>query len=220
MATASQPVGLKDAHPCHVAVSAIDEKFVPQHAFRLKAEFFVHMAGAGVFDIDDEVNLVQIQRAEAVFHCQRGGAGGDTASLMVRGDDNLKFGAAVDVVDFDQLDQPRLVGIGLDDEAALALVVDVFVVKVGQLGEGLVRLLKPVAHDVSVVIELVDKGEVFALKRAQADGGVRIHGAGKVVAGGAIIAIGAPARRCIPVHAVAVAGRYNSRRISVEIADE
>ena len=94
---------------------------------------------------------------------------------MIGGDDNLKFGAAVDVVDFDQLDQPRLVVIGLDDEAALALVVDVFVVKVGQLGEGLVRLLEPVAHDVGVVIELVDKGEVFALKRAQADGGVRVH---------------------------------------------
>lgn len=44
-----------------------------------------------------------------------------------------------------------------------------FVVQIGELNEGLVRLFKPVAHDAGVVIELVDEAQIFALKRAEFD---------------------------------------------------
>ncbi len=55
------------------------------------------------------------------------------------------------------------------------LVVDVFIVEVGQLGEGFVGLFEPVTHDVGVVVQLMHESQVFALQRAQADGGWRVH---------------------------------------------
>ena len=73
------------------------------------------------------------------------------------------------MVDFNQLHQSGFIAIAFDDKAALALIVNMFVVQIGELNEGLVRLFKPVAHDAGVVIELVDEAQIFALKRAEFD---------------------------------------------------
>ena len=149
---------LEEAHPRDVAVLAIDEEFVAQGAFGLKADFLVHVPGARVFHINDEVDFVEIQHAEAVFQRQFGGAGGDAFALMVGRDDDLVFGAAVDMVDFDKFDQAgdvvafaAFVRAVFDDEAAFALVADVFVVEVRQFVEGFIGFFKPVAHHVGVV---------------------------------------------------------------------
>ncbi len=80
------------------------------------------------------------------------------------------------MVDFNQLHQSGFIAIAFDDKAALALIVNMFVVQIGELNEGLVRLFKPVAHDAGVVIELVDEAQIFALKRAEFDVSASVSG--------------------------------------------
>lgn len=46
------------------------------------------------------------------------------------------------MVDFNQLHQSGFIAIAFDDKAALALIVNMFVVQIGELNEGLVRLFK------------------------------------------------------------------------------
>jgi hypothetical protein len=47
----------------------------------------------------------------------------------------LKFGAAMDVVDLNQFHQPGFFTITFDNKAAFALIVNVFIVKVGELNK-------------------------------------------------------------------------------------
>ena len=63
----------------------------------------------------------------------------------------------MDVVDLNQLHQPGFFTITFDNKPAFALIVNVFIVKVGELNEGFVGLFEPVAHHAGIVIELVDK---------------------------------------------------------------
>ena len=48
----------------------------------------------------------------------------------------------------------------LDDKAALALIVDVFVVEIGKFDKGFVGFFKPIAHDAGVVVHLVDERQI------------------------------------------------------------
>lgn len=73
------------------------------------------------------------------------------------------------MVDFNQLNQSGLFAVAFNDKAAFALIVNVFVVQVGKLNKGFIGLFKPVAHNAGVVVELVDKAKIFALKRAEFD---------------------------------------------------
>lgn len=75
----------------------------------------------------------------------------------------------MNMVDFNQLYQPGFIAIAFDDKATLALIVDMFVVQIGELNEGLVWLFKSVAHDAGVVIELVDKAQIFPFEGAEFD---------------------------------------------------
>lgn len=84
-------------------------------------------------------------------------------------DDDLKFGPAVDVIDLDKLDQPDLGPVVLNDKTALALIVDVLVVQIRQFHKRLIRLLKPVTHHAGIVVQLMDKRQIFPLQRAQSD---------------------------------------------------
>ncbi|MNL82891.1 hypothetical protein D3C87_2103870 [compost metagenome] len=73
----------------------------------------------------------------------------------------------MDVVDLNQLDQTGLFAVAFDNETALALVVNMFIVKIRQLDKSLVRLFEPVAHDAGVIVELVDKAQILALQRSE-----------------------------------------------------
>ena len=84
-------------------------------------------------------------------------------------DDDLKFGPAVDVIDLDKFDQPDLGPVVLNDKTALALIVDVLVVQIRQFHKRLIRLLKPVTHHTGIVVQLMDKRQIFPLQRAQSD---------------------------------------------------
>ena len=94
---------------------------------------------------------------------------------MRGGDDDREFGPAVDVIDLDKLDQADLGLIVLDDETALALIVDVLVIQIRQFHKRLIRLLKPVAHHTGIVVQLMDKRQILPLQRAQSDCWVNGH---------------------------------------------
>lgn len=81
-------------------------------------------------------------------------------------DDDLEFCAAVDVIDLHQLHQADLGAFVLDDKAALALIVNVFVVKIGKLDKGFVGFFKPIAHDAGVVVHLVDERQIVPFQWA------------------------------------------------------
>lgn len=68
------------------------------------------------------------------------------------------------MVDFNQLHQSGFIAIAFDHKATLALVVNMLVVQIGKLNEGFIGLFKPVAHHTGVVVELVNKAQIFALK--------------------------------------------------------
>ncbi|GAB1847244.1 hypothetical protein MyNCGM683_20910 [Achromobacter xylosoxidans] len=98
------------------------------------------------------------------------------AALVAGRDDDLEFGAAVDVVDFHQFHQAgRLAGVVLDDETPLVLVVQVAVIEGDQFVVGLVRLFEPITHDDVVIVDLVDEVQVAALQGAYFDIGYYRH---------------------------------------------
>ena len=167
---------LEQAHANGIAVFAVDKELVNQLAFDHKTEFAVDMDRFFVFFINNQIQLIQIENGKAVVHCQLSGARRQPFALIFRGDDNLELGATVNVVYLHQFNQPGFFAIAFDDETAFTLIVNVFVVKVREFDEGLVRLFKPVTHYAGVIIKLVDEAQVFALKRAEFDvRGVR-HG--------------------------------------------
>ena len=49
----------------------------------------------------------------------------------------------------------------LDDKTALALIVDMLVVQIRQFHKRLIRLLKPVTHHAGIVVQLMDKRQIF-----------------------------------------------------------
>jgi hypothetical protein len=73
------------------------------------------------------------------------------------------------MVDFNQLNQTGLFAIVFNDKAAFTLIVNMFVVQVGKFDKGFIGFFKPVAHNAGVIIELVDKAEVFSLEWAEFD---------------------------------------------------
>ena len=73
------------------------------------------------------------------------------------------------MVDFHQLHESGLIAIAFDHKATLALIVNMLVVQIGKLNEGFIGLFKPVAHHAGVVVELVNKAQIFALKGAESD---------------------------------------------------
>ena len=117
-------VVLEPAHPQGVAVLPVAEEFVFQLAFYLEAELGVYVDGLFVLGIHDKIQLVQIEDRKRVVHNQRNGPRRIAEPLMGRGDDDLEFGPAMDVVDFDEFDQTNLGLIVFDDETALALIVE------------------------------------------------------------------------------------------------
>jgi len=119
--------------------------------------------------IDDQIQLIQIEHGKAIVHGQPRGACGEAFSLEFGRDDDLELGPAVHMVDLNQLDQSGFIAVAFDDKAALTLIVNMFVVEIGKFNEGLIRLFKPIAHYAGVVIELVDKAQIFALKGAESD---------------------------------------------------
>src|SRR5258708_21688581 len=159
---------LEQAHAQCVVILPIAEKFLDQ--FRLVSEtaFLVHVNGRRVRFVDDQIKLAQVQYGKRIVDREPRGDGRVAAALRLRSDDNLELAAPVDVVEFDQLDQTDgFAGVVDRDEAALALVVNVLIVKLRQLREGLIRLLEPVTHDFRVVIEGVDEAKIVAFQRPQ-----------------------------------------------------
>ena len=63
----------------------------------------------------------------------------------------------MDMVYFDQFHQPRIVAIKGHNKTALALIVDVLIIKVAQLNKRFVRFFKPVTHYAGVIIKLMDE---------------------------------------------------------------
>ena len=59
------------------------------------------------------------------------------------------------MVDFNQLHQSGFIAIAFDDKAALALIVNMFVVQIGELNEGLVRLFKPASALVALQVTVL-----------------------------------------------------------------
>ncbi|CAH0303034.1 hypothetical protein SRABI106_03821 [Rahnella aquatilis] len=79
---------------------------------------------------------------------------------MLRIDDDLKFRAAVNMINFHQLDQADRSAFVFNNKAAFALVVNMLVIQVGQFDESLVRFFKPVTHDAGVIIKTMNKRQV------------------------------------------------------------
>ncbi len=84
---------------------------------------------------------------------------------MRRVDDDLKLRPAMHVVDLDQLDQPGFLPVVFHHKAPLGLIVDVLIIQVRKLHKRFVRLFKPVAHHAGIVIQLMDKVQIFPLQR-------------------------------------------------------
>lgn len=80
------------------------------------------------------------------------------------------------MVDFNQFHQSGLFTSAFNDKAAFALIVNVFVVQVGQFDKGFIGFFKPVTHNAGIVVELVDKAQVFALERTEFDVRCVSHG--------------------------------------------
>ena len=131
----------------------------------------IDLDSAGVLGGDDEVDLAQIQYPKGVIQTQPGCGTGKSLSLFFGVDDDLEFGFAGDVFDFDQFyeSDARLIE-GFDDEAPFGEVVDVFEVQLLEFNEGLIGLFEPVGHDPPVVVQAMDETQVIALERAQPDG--------------------------------------------------
>lgn len=96
---------LEQAHPNSIAVFAVNEKLVNELALDHKPKLAVDVDRFFIFAVDDEVQLIEVEYGKAVVHCQLSGAGRKTSPLIVRGDNDLKLGASVDVVNLNQLDQ-------------------------------------------------------------------------------------------------------------------
>src|SRR4051812_31977825 len=65
-AAAGEIVWLEQAHPHGVAVAAVDEEFVPQHALWPEAAALVDAHRAGIVLIHVQVELVDVEHAEGV----------------------------------------------------------------------------------------------------------------------------------------------------------
>ena len=61
-------------------------------------------------------------------------------------------------VQLDKADRPAL---DFDNKAAFALVMDMFVIQIGQFDKCLIRLFKPITHDAGVIIKTVNKRQVI-----------------------------------------------------------
>jgi len=110
---------------------------------------------------------VQVENGKGVIHGHDGGNRRITPSLISRCNDDLKLGSAVDMIDLDKFDQPDALLATFGDKASLALVVNVFVVEITELDIGFIRLFEPVVHDYFVVVQFMDKTQIFPLQRAQ-----------------------------------------------------
>ncbi|CRZ82002.1 Uncharacterised protein [Vibrio cholerae] len=77
---------------------------------------------------------------------------------MLWSDDDLKFRAAMDVVNLNQLDEANQVFLCIfNHKTSFSIIVNVFVVELFEFIKGFIRLFKPVGHNVAVVIEIVNK---------------------------------------------------------------
>ena len=94
---------------------------------------------------------------------------------MLRGDDDLELRPTVNVVDLNQLHQPGFFTFTLHNKTTFTLIVNVLIVEIGQLDKGLIRLFEPVAHHAGIVVELVDKAQVFTLQRTEFNVAGRRH---------------------------------------------
>lgn len=135
-----QVLVLEDTHPDSIAVLTVDKEFMNQLTFDHKAQLTVDMDRLFVLFINDEVQLIEVKYGKSVVHRQSGSTGGKTFSLILRGNNDLKFGPTMDMVDFNQFDQTCLFSIAFDDKTTFALIVNVLVVKIRQLDKRFVRL--------------------------------------------------------------------------------
>ncbi|MNN95765.1 hypothetical protein D3C81_2146270 [compost metagenome] len=71
------------------------------------------------------------------------------------------------MVNLNQFDQTGFFSVALDNETALALVVNMFIVQIRQLNKRLVRLFEPVTHHAGIIIELVNEAQILALQRSE-----------------------------------------------------
>jgi hypothetical protein len=72
----------------------------------------------------------------------------------------------MDMVDLDQFYKAGILAFADHHETAFGLVMDMFVIERREFDEGLIRLLEPVAHYVSVVVQVVNEMQIFALQGA------------------------------------------------------
>ncbi len=123
---------LEQAHADGVAVLAVNEKLMDQFTLDHKAELAVNMDRFFILFIQRLNTAHWIEHGKAIVHRQACGAGGETFSLEVGGDDDLELGPAGTWLISTSSTSPAFIAIAFDDKAALALIVNMFVAQIGE----------------------------------------------------------------------------------------